>query len=318
MEISTKEDKKKSSKRSYRFLRHILILLILISFVLYLPSFYLTTSDKVIRDCAAKSLNKNPNLFCWLDYSNVTKLDLSGKELFDLRYISKFKNLEYLSFDNIIASSPKKTPKWKKILQKYKIIKPKPQQDKNILMNTKDPQTGRSFTQYISQDELIDLSPLKKLKKLQSLNLSNKNSGKINAVLSLRKSPNLNSDDLYRNTTVPFKNIKPLSSLTTLKTLNLNNIHISNLEPIENLKNLQNLYLNQTDVIDLTPLRNLTNINSLFLNNTVITNLKPLKKLNNLNELWICGCINIKDKQVVDLQNTLPNLKIYRHLNTEE
>lgn len=235
-------DNKKPSHRKYMFLMYVIITLIIVSFVLYLPSYYLTDSEKIIREAAAESLNKDPNKFGWLDYSKVTKLDLSGKELFDLRYISKFKNLKHLSLDNIIVP-PQKIPKWKNILQKFHIIKPKPQQNYNLLVTGKNPKYEGSFIiRWISQEELIDLSPIKKLKKLESISLSNTNSGKISGVLPVSKSPTYDSEDIFINTTVPFKNIKPLSSLTTLKTLNLNNIQISDLGPIKNLTNLKILY----------------------------------------------------------------------------
>jgi Leucine-rich repeat (LRR) protein len=363
------DDKKKQSQGNYKLLTITGVLLFLAIFLFISKADFQTKSDKVIRTAAAHSLKKDPNDFGRNDYAKVTSLDLSGKEVSDIRYIGKFKNLKSLRIGDLIIPELE-TPKWKTALQRLHIIKLKPQEKMVLFINPNFNHTKQiSSLQNISQDNLIDLNPLKKLKNLQFLSLSNtmslknvfdtgfKQSGKI---FISRNPESIINPETFVNT-IPFKNINPISSLTSLKSLSLGSTLISDLTPLKDLKNLQSLYLSETDVNDLEPTKNLKFLTTLFLSNTKIenldpiselekleslyiggtqvTSLEPLKSLSNLRELeidrtkvsdlepimglknlmdlWMYQCENITDEQVEDLQHALPNLKIYRHLNSK-
>ncbi|MEJ2649749.1 MAG: hypothetical protein P8016_15240, partial [Sedimentisphaerales bacterium] len=56
----------------------------------------------------------------------------------------------------------------------------------------------------------------------------------------------------------------------------------------------------------------LSNLQSLSIAASTVSNLKPIKKLNNLRELDLRWCDRITDKQVDDLKEALPELKIIR------
>ena len=359
MEINTQDDKKKPLQRKYKHLKIVIILILLVSFVLYLPTYSLTDTEKVIRNAAAESINMDPNEFSWRDYSKVTKLNLSGKEISDVRFIRKFKNLKILNLRDLIIPD-KEIPKWRIILQKYHIIKPKPikiptpkPKQKAFIISSGDITGIRQMLQQVQsfqnilKGDSIDLKPLRKLTKLQVLDLGNRISP---------KKWEIPLNDMYPGI-IPFQNLESLSSLKNLKQINLDNTLISDLESLKDFKYLQYLFLNETDVNDLGPLKYMTNLKTLFITNTHVTDLDPIRKLvslsalyvagteitnleplrglsnlseleidrtnisdiepimrlKNLHELWMYQCEKITDEQVEDLQNSLPNLKIYRH-----
>ena len=93
---------------------------------------------------------------------------------------------------------------------------------------------------------------------------------------------------------------------------------VAHLEPLKGLSKLITLNVSGTRVTDLEPISGLTNLQRLDIERTQISDLEPIRGLKILQGLTIINCENITDEQVDDLQNTLPNLKIYRHLNTEE
>ncbi len=234
-------------------------------FLIIIRANYPTNSELVIRAAAAESLNKDPNQLNKRDYAKVTRLDLSGKELSDISFLRKFKNLEYLKLEDLVITH-KETPKWKMVLQKFHIIKqkplpiPKPTTKPIIIVSTGDA-TGfqqmmqqRQTLENIYRGDVIDLRPLKKLKKLQMLQLGNK-TRPMDGIFPL--------SEMYSGL-IPFINIESLSSLKNLKQLSLNNTLISDIEPLKCFKNLQHLFLSETDVNDLGPLKDLTNL-KLFL-----------------------------------------------------
>ena len=122
------------------------------------------------------------------DYAKVTYIRCSYESSFsDLEILRKFINLETLEFYHIQIKK-KELPNWKKVLAKI------------------------GFTK-IDNSRLLDISPIRKLTKLQTLYLAG----------------------------FSFRNAKVLKKLTNLKELNLSSSNISDLEPLKTLINLQTL-----------------------------------------------------------------------------
>lgn len=99
--------------------------------------------------------------------------------------------------------------------------------------------------------EITDLNPLKKLKKLECLNLRGvievyDDSGVIEPLGSIT-------------------DISPLGGLTNLKTLRLDGNCISDIRPLKNLSNLTTLDLSYNDISDISPLEELANLTYLKL-----------------------------------------------------
>jgi Leucine-rich repeat (LRR) protein len=104
--------------------------------------------------------------------------------------------------------------------------------------------------------------------------------------------------------------LTPLSVLTDLQELSVNNNQISDLSPLSELKNLNQLSLPRNQITDITPLSNLTNLGGAFgtlnLRDNQITDLSPLSNLTNLE--WL----TIRDNPISDLTplESLTNLNV--------
>ena len=75
------------------------------------------------------------------------------------------------------------------------------------------------------------------------------------------------------------KDLEPLSDLTQLQVLILNDTQVSDLEPLRGLTQLQELYLTDAPVSDLRPLRKLTQLKFLELSGTLVSDLSSLAKI---------------------------------------
>lgn len=105
------------------------------------------------------------------------------------------------------------------------------------------------------------------------------------------------------------KNLQPISNLTKLKYLNLNqNYTIKDISPLSNLVNLEKLIIYSNPIEDLTGIGNLTNLKELWIMYTPIQDISPLKQLVNLEKLYIGGVgTNVNFTTLGALQN-LENL----------
>ena len=102
--------------------------------------------------------------------------------------------------------------------------------------------------------------------------------------------------------------ITPLSNLTILTFLSLENTHIADLTPLSNLTGLTELRLNCCQIGDIAPLSNLTSLTSLHLNHVIeIIDLIPLSFLTSLTDVYIEG------SQIIKL-TPLSNLTGLKHL----
>jgi len=126
-----------------------------------------------------------------------------------------------------------------------------------------------------------DLTPLNKLKKLQTL-------------------------DLHCSSV---HDLTPLAGFKNLEELNLFDSQVSDLTPLVGLNNLQELHLLGTQVKDLTPLARLTNLQELNLVSTQVTDLRPLHGLRNLKKLDVRST-KVTKEQIDAMQKALPKCKI--------
>lgn len=306
------EDEKslKSDNKKQYWMKLIIFAVFLFLFLIFVSVFIFVVKNSsdpasaaVIRIAAALQLGKDPNELTDPDFAKITSLDFYRKRFSDIKLLKKFKNLEQLSLSETDFVEPV-IPEWKALLVKIRVIK--------------DP------------GNYIDLSPLKKLRKLQLLVIINQ---RINDIRPLSKLTNLkdlqltqtqlsdlepikrlpNLQKLYVDGT-QVSDIEPLRELTDLRELSIGSTHVTNLEPIKELTKLQKLVVRGTQVHDLEPLRELTNLQELYISSTPVANLEPIKGLTKLLLLNIQLCNNISDKQVEELQKALPHLRIQRAL----
>ncbi|WP_446897190.1 cell wall-binding repeat-containing protein [Clostridium sp. LBM24168] len=95
------------------------------------------------------------------------------------------------------------------------------------------------------------LTNLEKLTNLNTLNLSDTNVSNLD---TLKKLTDLTYLDLSSNDSIDGNDLKPLQNLTGLKYLNLSNNDIDKLTYISGLTNLKTLYLEDNPILDYTPI----------------------------------------------------------------
>jgi hypothetical protein len=106
--------------------------------------------------------------------------------------------------------------------------------------------------------------------------------------------------------------LSPLRNMTNLQELFIIETSVKNINVLSSLTNLKLLFLSNSNISNLEPLKNLVNLQELIINGSEISDLRPLMGLKNLKRLNIISCKNINDKQIDDLQQALPELKIRR------
>jgi internalin A len=109
--------------------------------------------------------------------------------------------------------------------------------------------------------EIADITPIKDLKLLQSVNLAK----------------NKISD------------ISPVAGLTKLQYLHLADNEIADVSAVEKLENMRSLYLSNNKIKDAKPLSGLQKVWSLYLDGNQVTDLKPLAGLKWLKSLDLTG-----------------------------
>ena len=308
MRFRSNSQNKTSHKKHSSTVVIVLLLLILVLINLFFVQLQKpdSASEAVIRQAAAKQINKDPNPYkepndlIDEDFASITELNLIKKELSDIKLLKKFNNLQFLDITSI-SHPNKETPGWMSFLSKTGIID-------------------------IKKRFELDISPIEKLLNIKRLSLQ---SCEIYNLEPLKHLNNLEILLLYKS---PVKNIKSLSYLTNIRVLSLDYLEIKSLEPIKGLTNIRHLYINgtlvseleslkelthlsiielrETHISDLKPLRGLRNLNFIDLRNTPVTNLEPLYALKNLQELDIRSCQSITERQINELQNALPELEI--------
>jgi Leucine-rich repeat (LRR) protein len=261
------DSEKKHSRRKYILSTGITLLLIIAPLVFIWftqeESKYDVASAKIIREVAAAQLKKDPNQLTDEDFTKIMRISISGKELSDLETLEKFINIEGLSLYDI-RYPESAIPKWMKILTKLGVFD-------------------------LNERFALDLSPLGKLKHLESISIGNTPVKNIKMLSSLTKFKMLGFSG--KN----ISDIKPLAKLTNLETLNLSGSNVSNLEPLSELKNLMELHLVRSNVADISPIMNLTNIVNLSLMETKVSDLEPIRAMKKM------VILDLRNTQVTDL-----------------
>src|SRR5262245_2893097 len=136
---------------------------------------------------------------------------------------------------------------------------------------------------YLSENAIVDLTPLKSLKGLARLGLDH---NAITDLSSLARLTNLSSLDLGWNYV---SNCPPLFSCARLSRVYLRGNSISDLSFVHNLKRLSFLNLDYNKISNLSPLAALTNLDYLSLSANSITNYVALSNLAGLINLELRG-----------------------------
>jgi internalin A len=286
-----------------------------------------------IKQRVAYKVGKDPNELTKNDYEKVEDIRISGG-LSDFRPLVKLKNLKKIRFIIVdgdmdmnldfrplakltklrgisfrrmsVSRRPPPAPpkKWYDgILSLMQKIKPRP-----------------------SQSKILDLAKFKKLKNLESLEIGFLDVNNLEVLASFPKMVRLDIrkqkiNDLQlisglvnleylnlRRTNIT--DINALANLTNLKELNISHTQVNDITPLSQLTNLESLNLFLTQVRDIKVLEGLTNLTFLSLERIKIKDITPLMKLTKLKILHLC-IPQITDEQIAELQETLPDLKIY-------
>ncbi len=140
----------------------------------------------------------------------------------------------------------------------------------------------------LSDNQLVDLTPISQLKDLRSLSLSD------NQLVDLTPISQLNHLERLILNGNQLVDLTPISQLNSLRYLDLGGNRIVDLTPISQLKNLYALDLSGNRIVDPTPISQL-NLYVLDLSGNRIVDLTPISQLKNLYDLDLSG------NRIVDL-----------------
>jgi len=130
-------------------------------------------------------------------------------------------------------------------------------------------------------NKLSDISPIKKLIKLNALDLRC-NQLSDSDIYPIKELKQLTKLDLSKNNLSNISSIKELKQLTNL---DLSNNNLSNISIIKDLKNLTYLCLSYNKIYDISPIKELKHLTRLFLKNNRLSDISSIKKLTNLTSL---------------------------------
>lgn len=118
---------------------------------------------------------------------------------------------------------------------------------------------------FLGPGKLSDLSPLKKLSRLESLRATANQVSDISVLADLKLLDRLD----LANTAV--SDVRPLAELENLTELQLDGSRVSDISPLSNLPKLERLTLNRTAVKDIRPLKTVTTLKSLNVSGSAVT-----------------------------------------------
>ena len=249
-------------------------------------------SEKIINEFIAKQLNKDPNELTAEDFDRLETLSIKGSEIRTIKPLKKLKNLNALGLSMLQISDTKPLAE----LENLKTL-----QLANFRLRDREPPKWitklrtilRLPTGSISETKPIDLSPLKKLTKLEFLDIRNTDVRNIEILSEFHNLQHL----AISKKNAPDMGIRQVQKIRTL-----------DLKPIKGLTKLNYLELFGMPVNDIQPLVGLSDLKYLDLTYTEIKDIEPLFKLKNLEYLGLRGTPAIE--QIDKLQKELPNLKI--------
>lgn len=150
-----------------------------------------------------------------------------------------------------------------------------------------------SLKLYNVRDKVLDIEPIRNLKKLKELDITSTQISDTNIIKGLTELEHLKL--MGNNLT----DISFIGELKNLKELNLMNNDIEDISAISNLDKLKSLTLSGNNVTDLSVLEKMTSIDNLIANNNGITDIGALKNLKKLRLLCL-DYNNITDISVLE------------------
>ena len=136
---------------------------------------------------------------------------------------------------------------------------------------------------YLHDNQIHDISFLKELPNIHTLNLR---SNRISDISILKNLKNIHTLDLMSN---QISDISFLKNLKNIHTLNLSNNRIYDVSILEDLKNIYTLNLSNNQISNIFSLKNLKNIHTLDLMSNQISDISFLKNLKNIHTLDLSG-----------------------------
>lgn len=188
----------------------------------------------------------------------------------------------------------------------------------NFLETVEHVQIGPSFYEFsqldyrtmnlINQEILpvLDLSPLAQIEGIRSITFTNKSLTVQSDLSPLAELKNLES--ITFEGYIP--DISPLSSLENLHTIRLYGADKTTLQHIVQLKHLKTVILENTPVAEIQPLEELQGLERLHLRVISFEELTPLKRFTKLKQLSLIMYCKVRQDEVDDLKEALPNSKI--------
>ena len=158
--------------------------------------------------------------------------------------------------------------------------------------------------------ELTDLKLLEKFTNLKQLYLNNLRYPKNTIPKWMKILAKFGFIDLNERFAL---DLSPLEKLNNLQSLTIISSPVNNFKFLSSLKNLHSLNISRGTISNIEPIKNLSNLRELILSGILVSDLEPLKGLINLQWIDLRNCSKITSKQVEDLQEALPNLKIERN-----
>jgi internalin A len=132
---------------------------------------------------------------------------------------------------------------------------------------------------YLTENKLVDLSPLSSLSGIQILHLGG------NEISNLSSLSSLSGIQTLRLGGNQISDLSALSSLSGIKRLDLSHNQVSDLSALSSLSGIQILGLSHNQVSDLSPLSSLSGIQILDLSHNQVSDLSPLSCLLRIQEL---------------------------------
>ncbi len=143
-------------------------------------------------------------------------------------------------------------------------------------------------------NSVSDLSPLKELKKLAILRLFNNPVSDLSPLAEMSQLRELTLAD-HSNFDIGVIDLSPLTGLTSLTSLAINNLKVADLRPLEGLVNLEGIRLSSNGLSDLSPLAGLINLKDIHTWGNPLSDVSFLTRLTKLEKVDICGTENISD-----------------------
>lgn len=155
----------------------------------------------------------------------------------------------------------------------------------------------------VGNRSLTYLEPLKKLRYLQSLEISQ------TAVKDLKPLSKLHYLKKLKFTDAPIENINGITGLHKLEYLNVSNTPVDDLSALEVLPNVKHLIISGTEIKNLKSLSELRNLEILDCSNTSLRNLRPIEELKSLRSIT-CYNTRISDRYIDDFKIEHQGVKV--------